>query len=198
MAAVQRLCTKGVFLQGGQLKESGSISKILDSYQRSLDLAASTTGSSEILRDGEVRFLSWELANGEQKHTCFTRDTCEFLINFKSKAELTDGKVSFILWDMNGNLVLAANTAYNNMPYFRLSEGLYQIRAKVRLPIKAGMYQVEMILGSLSRGWVERSFVEPKLHVLPREASMPEQWHGYVTEPVEFKLDWPNAFAKEA
>ena len=85
--------------------------------------------------------------------------------------------------------MVAANTIGNGMPYFKICEGTYRIRVKVRLPIKAGLYQLDVSLNSISKGQLERCHLEPKLNVLPYKTSLPEKWHGLITEPVDFKME---------
>jgi hypothetical protein len=58
--------------------------------------------------------------------------------------------------------------------------------ARVRVPVKTGLYQLDVSLNSQMLGQLDRAFLEPKLHVLPPETTLPEEWQGLLTEPVEF------------
>lgn len=190
MAAVQRMCNKGVYLEGGRVKELGTITKVLDAYQRSIEQHISGGVALSELKSGEVRFVKWALQgkSSDQSHTCYTRETCEFVITIASRAELNDVKMSFILWNLEGELVIAGNTLANKMPLFKISEGTHQLKVKVRLPIKAGLYQLEMSLNSATRGEIERCYLEPKLNILPQQTALPEKWQGMITEEVEFEF----------
>jgi hypothetical protein len=60
---------------------------------------------------------------------------------------------------------------------------------KVRLPLKAGLYQLDVSLNSRSKGQLERCYLEPKLNILPLlRTTRPQEWHGLVTEELKFEL----------
>lgn len=192
MVAVQRLCHTGIYLDGGRVKESGPIAKILDAYQRSFERTAASSEPQAELKPGEARFLKWELANGDsgEKYACFTREECEFVVTLASRMELSDAFIGFVVWNLNGDLMLAANSLDNNGPYLKISEGLYQVRVKVRLPIKAGLYQIDLSLNSRAQGQRERCYLEPKLNVLPcTNTRRPDKWQGLVTEECSFEME---------
>ena len=192
MAAVQRLCQTGIYIEAGQIREKGPIAKIIDAYQRSFEQANHDGLSHAALKPGEVRFLKWELSKSScgERHACYTREECEFVIMIASRTELSDGVMGFIMWNADGNLMLASTTLDNDGHYLKISEGTHQLRVKVRLPIKAGLYQLDVRLNSRSKGPLERCGLEPKLHVLPQlNTRLPEQWHGLLTEKCEFNLE---------
>lgn len=191
LAAVQRLCTTGIFLEHGALVTSGPIGQVLEAYQRSLG-SGETSHPTQLaaLKPGEARFADWELAAGADgaRHTCHTGSVCEFRFTLLSRADLDDVNFGFVLWNAAGELIVAGNTNSNGMPLQRLSEGNHLLTVHVRLPIKAGLYGLDVSLTSKSRGQLERAFLEPKLHVLPPSTTLPEKWQGLITEPVEFQF----------
>ena len=192
MAAVQRLCTKGIFIEAGRLREHGPIARVLDLYQRSFDRSETDPAQMGELKSGQARFVSWELAHSTTgcQHSCFTREECEFVITLASRIQLDDAGISFMLLNAEGDLVVSANSVINRMPRFKIPEGVHQIRVKVRLPIKAGVYQSAIRLNRLSKGQVEGCCLEPKLHVLPSGTHQAEKWQGLVTEEVQFQTSF--------
>jgi len=190
LAAVQRLCSAGILIDGGRLREQGAIAKVLDAYQRSTEAVGKAMAEGALeLRENQVRFLSWELTDSGvvDKYTCHTRDTCQFLIRFATGGRLPNAIISFVLWDANGELVVAANTKDNGLTGLEFAKGFNQVKIKVRLPIKAGMYQLDLGFSSEGRQ-LEKANLFPRLNVLPAGTSLPEKWQGYLTEEVQFEL----------
>jgi len=190
LAAVQRLCSKGVYLEQGRIREYGPVAKALEAYQRSLELTAANPQTAAV-KPGEARFVGWELMGNslEEKHTCYTRDQCQISLSLISQVELSDAYVGFAIWNLQGDLMLAGNSLDNDQPYLRIPAGNVRVLAKVRLPLKAGLYQLDVSLNSRTLGQLDRCFLEPKLHILPRlRTHLPEKWHGWVTEEVHFEV----------
>ena len=190
LTAVQRLCGKGIYLEQGRIKESGSITKVLDAYQRSFERAALSLDSNHV-KPGEARFVGWELVDNsvEEKHSCHTRGVAVFVLTLLSRVELTDAIIGLALWNLQGDLVLAGNSLDNSQPYVHVPEGKLKVTVKVRLPLKAGLYQLDVSLNSRSKGQLERCYLEPKLNILPLlRTTRPQEWHGLVTEELKFVL----------
>ena len=190
LAAVQRLCAKGVFIQSGQVRFAGMIGDVLAAYQRSGQTAADDT--RDLPKPGEARYVAWELAKTRTSdpHACYSRDDCEFLITLVSRVAIHDAVLGFAIWDMDGELVLAGNTSHGTeIPYFDVPEGTHQVRVKTRLPIKAGSYLVSVSFNSAIHGQLDYAYLEPKLQVLPYETALPAQWQGLISEPLTFGVE---------
>ncbi|HSI11685.1 MAG TPA: hypothetical protein VK961_06555, partial [Chthoniobacter sp.] len=191
LAAVQRLCARGLFFEGGRLKKDAPISLALDAYQRSFESIGDPTQKIErLVPEGGARFLHWRLqesVSGEP-HICQTREVCTFVFTLASRASVTNVGVSFILWNLDGALVVAGSLRESRVPNFDLEPGVFEIQVTIRLPIKAGLYQIEMRLYSETEGQIDAAFLEPKLHVLTAESNLPEQWQGLITEPLGFTV----------
>ncbi len=189
LAAVQRLCTRGLYLENGKVRADGTMSSVLEAYQRALDSVGNSSGpATEALKPGEARFLSWRLANTKEteRHSCATATDCEFHLRLVSRVKLTDATIGFVIWNTQGEIMVAGNTNSNRMPPLTIGEGEYEIVIRVRLPMRAGLYQLDASLNSNSKGQIERGFLEPKLNILPPETTLPEKWQGMLTEPVAF------------
>jgi ABC-type polysaccharide/polyol phosphate transport system ATPase subunit len=190
LAAVQRLCARGLYLEAGQLKIDGPIFQALDAYQRSFERATESAAEPAALPEGSARLLRWHMEGSStgDPHSCLTRETCTFVITLASRLTLGDGGMSFIIWNLEGGLVLHGNMREAKFPPYRLREGQYEFRVRVRLPIKAGLYQVDVRIYSESGGVVDNALLEPKLHILPDEHTSSSQWEGMITEPLEFSF----------
>jgi len=189
LAAVERLCVRGLYLEAGRLQVDGSVSKAMDSYQRSFDREQSA-GPAAVVPEGHARFLRWELEGNPlgEPHTCQSRATCTFVVTLMSRLDVKECGMSFLHWDMEGRLVVSGNLWEANSPPIDLGSGLHEFRVTVRLPVKAGLYQVDVRLYSRLRADIECSVLQPKLNVLPLESTLPPQWQGVITEPMDFQV----------
>jgi lipopolysaccharide transport system ATP-binding protein len=172
--AVQTLCQTGVMLSRGRVVERGPIVKVLDAYQRSLMADVSGVGSGEIdVPAGSARFIAWHLdgsATGEH-HACMSKETCQFVFRVLSRTEVADAYFGFVLYGADGELVLAATSLDGGQSAFHLMPGTSSVRVTIRLPIRAGVYQLDVSLNSPTRGQLDRSQPSPTLTVLPEGAA---------------------------
>ncbi len=190
LAAVQRLCRRGLYLEGGRLKVDAPILQALDAYQRAFDLAAESPGKWVDPPPGRVSLVRWRLEESStgDPHSCLTRETCTFVISLVSNREAADCGVSFILWGLEGTLVWHGNLWDESGPPFLLPKGRCEIRVRVRLPIKPSLYQIEFKLYNKLDGAIENGLLEPKLHVLADEINAPPEWQGMITERPTFDI----------
>jgi len=191
IGAVQRLCTAGLYLEKGRLQCAGSIEKVLDAYQRSIEQVSTTAGDSTEPDSRPFRFVDWELEGGEaaDKHACFTRDECTMVIRLRTSRVVPDAFIGFVLWNDQGELIVAGQTLDGEARPLHIEPGLHELAVTVRLPVKAGLYQIDLSLNSMAQGQLERCHLEPRLHILPRlNTNLPEKWHGILTEPVRINL----------
>jgi lipopolysaccharide transport system ATP-binding protein len=194
LAAVQRLCRRGLYLESGCLKADGPISQVLDAYQRSFELGGGGEASQAAVPEGNARIVSWELigSSTEDPHCCLTREVGTFEFTLVSRLSAPRVGASFILWNMDGALVVAGSLRESGMAQFELTPGTFRLRVKVRLPIKAGLYQIEMRVYDEAGGSIDAALLEPKLHVLPTESTLEPQWQGMITEPLTFEITAPS------
>ncbi len=191
LGAVQRLCTMGLLLERGRLECAGPMEKVLDAYQRSIE-AFSGNEAVACVEGMDYSFLNWELRGAEavDEHACYTRSTCTMAIRLHIKRAVPDALIGFVLWDGAGELIIAAQSQEEDSPLYHLEPGLHELLVTVRLPVKAGLYQIDVSLNSITEGQLERAYLEPKLHILPRlNTSLPEKWHGVLTEKVDFVMN---------
>jgi hypothetical protein len=73
--------------------------------------------------------------------------------------------------------------------YLDLQKGNYFVAFRVRLPIKADAYQLDVSLNEGNGVQVDRWRATPRLVVLPKLAtSLSAKWHGLLNEEVKFEI----------
>jgi lipopolysaccharide transport system ATP-binding protein len=194
LAAVKRICKTGIFLESGMVAFRDTIDKALLAYQSAQELRTSSEHHSALtssLKPGAARFVAWKLIGSapEMQHSCFSRDVCKFSFNIFSKSTIPDTYIGFALWDSSEQLIMAASSADSHNQDFVIKEGNNSMEMEVQLPLKPGIYNIDMSLNSRSSGQVDRWFAVPNLTVLSNyDSHLPEKWHGLVNEPVHFHL----------
>jgi ABC-type polysaccharide/polyol phosphate transport system ATPase subunit len=193
LSAVSRLCQTGLCLAAGRVNAGGTAAAVIDAYHRSVEPTPETAARPRELCDGEARVVDWALSGGTHtgdSHMCRTRDTCEFIFAVASNAEARDAFFGLVIWDGEGRIVIAGNSRDNGQGLLTLPRAALNLRVTVRLPLKAGLYQLDVSINSQSLGQLERCFMPRKLHVLPSETSnLGEAWQGLVTEEPVFHID---------
>ena len=187
--AVQRLCNKGILLESGKVKNQGEVSTILSQYMQAVSFNDET--SKVEVKPGEAKFVSWQLkqASPDMVHSCYSRDECIIEFRLVAKRVVSNAVVGFAIWNAEGVLVLATSSLDSSGKYLDLQEGSYALAFKIRLPIKADAYQLDVSLNEGSARQVDRWMADPKLVVLPKLAtSLPERWHGLVNEEAKFEI----------
>ena len=137
-AAIRQLCTKGVWLDHGQIKYEGEINKCIDAYSKSFQANASDVHTNNEVVLGEVFALNSKnqslksFANSEEIHV-----TVNLKIN---SAEIPD-TVQFRFADASGQVVFVSNHSDRKtiplnegwnclsmiVPPYLLNDGLYGI-----------------------------------------------------------------------
>jgi ABC-type polysaccharide/polyol phosphate transport system ATPase subunit len=188
LSAVQRLCNSGVFMNGGRLVTQGPISNVLEAYQDAISGTSADSAGVEV-NPGQAKFTAWELKSAATglSHTCRSRDVCRFVFSLVSRRAIQDTYFGLALWDSEGRLIVAGSSLDNGGRANDLLEGEHEVVFEVRLPIKAGAYQLDISLNGVGEGQIDRWHAEPKLIVLPSgDSSLPERWHGVLNEMVRF------------
>lgn len=190
LAAVQRLCQKGIYLENGKVKLQGNVSEVLEVYHRSLYCDSDKDGGIKTV-EGRAGFIKWRLRDSTTglPYSCFSREQCEFEFVIVSKQQLSGIYLGCAIWSSNDELIFCASSMDNGEGYLDLPIGYSEAIFKVRLPIKAGTYRLDVSLNSLEHGQIDRWQANPKLIVLPvQDTTMPEVWHGILNESAEFQF----------
>lgn len=196
LAAIQRLCNRAILLNQGTVQLDGPVSDALRLYQEG---SGGAGGASKIVRveEGRVRFTGWEIAVEEDAgpHSCYSRDICTLTFHLDSRVRVTSAFFGFAIWDEDGRLVYAASSLDGGRSYIDLEPDRYAVVFRVRLPLKAGRYNLDVSANSIEKGQVDRWNADPKLTVLPRlDTVLPTHWHGILNESSDFELKTLSAY----
>lgn len=186
VTAVQRLCTRAILMNGGQIQVSGDVNSVLDVY-----LMGSRANSQERLQfelaDGECRIASWDIIDedGSLLHSCIARQTVRFLIKIRSRREIPFASFGFVLRNSMGDLLLSANSLDVSKTPFSIHAGSTEIEVAIRLPIRAGLYQLELALADEDFEIIDHWVADPLLSVTScGDSVLPPSWQGLINEPL--------------
>jgi lipopolysaccharide transport system ATP-binding protein len=145
MAAVQALCTRGLYLKQGRVALDGTVERVVDMHMADTTEALGQPLHERTDRtgDGRLRFTgSWiENAAGERTASLVLGKTGTLCLAYEAQAELEDVFVAFDLRDGNGEAVTNCNTADTGCDFARVPAGRGVFRCELpRFPIRAGRY----------------------------------------------------------
>lgn len=187
LSAVQRLCNSGILMNSGRVELHGPMVEVLQAYQDAISGAAKGIAEIEVLA-GQARITQWTLESSTTGllHTCTSREVCRLKFTVVSKRDIEQVYIGLAIWDLDGQLVVAGSSL-DDGDSFHLGVGEYCFSFEVRLPVRAGAYQLDVSLNAVGEGQMDRWHVEPKLVVLPTgDSSLPEKWHGWLNEKMIF------------
>ena len=187
MSAVQNLCSRAIHLRRGRLVGIGDASRIVQSY---LIPQRRSTAKVRDVDMGQAKFMDWWLtaSTASTPHACFTRETCKAYFRIQSKITLADAYIGIALWSADGVLIFGASS-WDAAGPLRIEPGLFDLEMTLRVPIKDGVYQLELSLNSHNHGQLDRWISDRMLTVLPTEQStLHEKWRGILNEEATFRL----------
>jgi lipopolysaccharide transport system ATP-binding protein len=195
LPAVQRLCNKAILLESGKVTSQGEASIILAKYMQTDSISSEM--AKVAVNPGEAKFVSWRCRNAlpNMEYSCHSRDECIIEFRLVAKRVISNAVVGFAIWNAEGILVLATSSLDSSGKYLDLQEGDYKLAFKIRLPIKADSYQLDVSLNEGNARQADRWIADPKLVVLPKLAtSLPVGWHGLVNEEVKFEIAMEESY----
>ena len=175
-------------MNAGRLLTQGAIPNVLEAYQDAISGTSGNPAGIEV-NAGQAKFTRWELESATTRlsHTCHSRDVCRIVFDVASRRAIQDAYFGLALWDSEGRLIVAGSSLDDGGRAAGLGEGEHKVVFEMRLPIKAGAYQLDVSLNGVGEGQIDRWQAEPKLIVLPSgDSSLPERWHGILNEKVRF------------
>jgi len=185
LSAVKQLCTMGLLLIRGKMEFFGDVMKALEQYQY-------REGGDVAMRDkSETQDLSlvrWELTDklGSSSYSSYTREVAEFKVGIEVSKFCRQVELGFILRDSRDDIIFSANTRDFKGELFDLEPGRYNFYFRIRLPLRAGQYTVDLaaaVENELIDHWVSAK----PLTILDDYAGvLTEKWRGLVTEEFSY------------
>jgi lipopolysaccharide transport system ATP-binding protein len=142
ISAIKQLCTKALLLEQGLQKTIGNINDVISVYQH--EKPDTEEGRRSKIPDNQSGyFTDWELeeTNLQNKHTCYTGDTCIFSFGFRALENLKNCEVRLVI-KHDDLLIVHASSMSNNGVNFSISPGDYRFKFKVMLPLKNAKFDV--------------------------------------------------------
>jgi lipopolysaccharide transport system ATP-binding protein len=188
LPSVQRLCTHGLFLQGGRVALVGTADQVVERY---LAGTPSDGDGRRVLQLGahEARISSWRLLDQPTPHSGLSRMQARILLTIDSTRQIDDAQLSFVLRSLSGDLLVTATSRDGGCDFLRIAPGRSSFELRVRLPLKMGRYQLDFALQSGPHAdLLDQWIAEPLLTILDQdETHLPDHWRGLVNEPVAFR-----------
>jgi lipopolysaccharide transport system ATP-binding protein len=192
LAAVQSLCRTGVLLERGRVLDRGPINQIIDAYQRVLleNPSGPAAGLASVPEDS-ARIVGWELRGSGtgDLQSCFSREACQFVFKVASRTTVDEINIGFLVLNAQGDIVLGATSLDQNPGQFPLTPGTHELSISVALPLRPGLYHLDVSLNNRIRGQLERAHPTPGLNVLPcGPTRMAQKYQGVLNIPASFDL----------
>jgi lipopolysaccharide transport system ATP-binding protein len=190
MAAVRRLCDRGICLADGAVGFQSDAESAIDFYNSTIETVESETSRIQVSQ-GEAKYTGWQLTNTDSgsRHSCYSRELCEFRLSLALRRPVRNARLGFAIQDLSDQNIVSLHSLDNGGEEMNLSEGNYEIIWKVRLPIREGTYRVVGGLGSQTEGQLDLWNATPLLTVFSTDHSHANgYWRGLINEDAEFKV----------
>jgi len=129
MAAVENLCSRGIWIDSGQIRMDGSANEVVSSYMKSFAEAA-TNGTQlssveERLGDGSIRFTGIEYLAPDGTPSLLTRsgDPLQIRLHYRVETTVHNPSFGFRLYTGLGTLMTETGNLLHAMPIHKLEPG---------------------------------------------------------------------------
>ena len=184
LAAVRSLCSRAVLLEQGKLKLDGSVNSVLEKYQ--LSSSETSDGSRGELPGASIFFKRWYLNTPGSQFFCYSREVVRIIALCEAREQLQSVEFGIVIRDLNGDIIVSANSRDNGKDYLSMSKGIYEIGFEMPLPLKPGSYEVDLAVanhGQIVDQWVSNTSLKV-LH--PFNTVLDEKWSGILNLPSDF------------
>jgi len=159
MAAVASLCTRGIWLDNGQIKLDGSIRSVLDAYDRP-HTKTEDQATTEILSNKSISITSVTISGqtNDTHHQLYSNSACVIKLSGKNFIPLSRAQVTIGIYDDTGtrlSLLKSNHTGYE----LNRKQGKFQSYCKIKkLNLASGRYTIniaiiqnsELIIGTIN------------------------------------------------
>lgn len=198
--ALQRLCKTGIYLERGGLKNYGEMRSVLAQYQADIDAETESSlgerQSPETVHEGDLRFINWRFvdASTEQPHLIYSREEGVFELTLVCKRPSANVHFKLTIQDLQGQNVIIAHNLSGGALETQLERGVYKIRWRLSLPLRAGTYKLlAEVYSAHGGGILDLWDASPRLTILPvLEYDLPADFQSLVNVPVSFEIKAEN------
>jgi len=186
LQAVRALCQKGILLSKGLVQAIDSIESVLEKYQ--MDSIDDKDGIRDNLPvDKLIYFKSWFINyKSSQTFSCLSREKIKIGVEYVVNDEIQMIEFGLILRDLNGEIIVSANSRDNDQHFLNLKKGKYELFFEMELPLKPSTYELDFAVaqrGELIDQWVSNT----KLKILNQyNTVLDEKWSGLLNIEARF------------
>ncbi len=186
LQAVRTLCPQGILLSKGLVQAIDTVESVLEKYQ--MDSINENDGIRDNLPvDKLIYFKSWFINHkGSQTFSCLSREKIKIGVEYVVNDEIQMIEFGLVLRDLNGEIIVSANSRDNDQHFFNLKKGKYELLFEMELPLKPSAYELDFAVaqrGELIDQWVSNT----KLKILNQyNTVLDEKWSGLLNIETRF------------
>jgi hypothetical protein len=117
---------------------------------------------------------------------CYSREVVRIIAVCEAREQLQSVEFGIVIRDLNGDIIVSANSRDNGKDYLSMNKGVYEIGFEMPLPLKPGSYEVDLAVanhGQIIDQWVSSTSLKV-LH--PFNTVLDEKWSGILNLPSDF------------
>jgi homopolymeric O-antigen transport system ATP-binding protein len=185
MNSVRTLCDRAIWLEAGQIKQSGPMPEVTNAYEASFTSSATATrnGQSE---NSAAKFVSWEIVHPrtEQPHVLETQGPVTIRVTLEVHRHIRHGVHGIALWNKERQLIWGWATDGLDLP-----PGVHGLQFHLPgLPLKPGAYTWDVSLRS-DGNFIDRWNCTPPMMIATTPLADPrDEWSGLLNIPCEFHI----------
>jgi len=152
-AAIRQLCTKGIWLDQGQVKFDGEINKCIDAYSKSFqsNQTLESNESDEVVL-GEIFAIN---AKSQSLKSFSNGESIQLVANLKINSQEIPDTVQFRFVDISGQVVFVSN--HSDQKTITMKKGWNCLKMIVpAYLLNEGVYSIYMGIGFHSIRWIVR------------------------------------------
>jgi hypothetical protein len=187
MNQIRRLCTRVIWLDGGQIRESGRAEQVLASYEAAMMSRTNKDGhGGQLLHQEKARFLSWEILEppSDDRNTYASFGPLKVQFILQVNRGIPSAHHGIALFDSGGQLIWG--TAYDDLKLEAGTHGL--VYSFPTLPLRPGAFSWRVSLyeaDKLVDAWdCVPNFVVATKPVTHRK----DEWSGILNVPCDFNV----------
>jgi hypothetical protein len=191
MPAIEALCNRAIFMEGGRIKASGTCSDVITTYMQGLASQTRTSLQSGTTR--HIRSFVLRCSGGEPKDSFRIGEDIIFDTELYSDRSIDHPRYAIGIHTPRGERIATLHTGVQQNANWELC-GAKRLRVVwQRVPLNVGMYRVDILLWD--RFQELETLVDCKtLEILPRDiyqtGVLPDtSYHGYLIPEAKWEME---------